>query len=188
MIIYQSNKLYASFFFSNSNFNLAYDLLNHIFGGNLINPSTSQPSLLTGKFDTIKQPAGVSGFDTEGFVYYPENCGKGKKCPIHVVLHGCAQGLDHFFLRIYNLFVFLFLGKAKVGDVFAKKSGYLEVAELNDIIMLFPQIVATSFFPSNSQGCWDWWGYGSLNYANKLGPQMAGVKQMVDDVRAANAA
>jgi len=84
--------------------------------------------------------------------------------------------------------VFLFLGKAKVGDVFAKKSGYLEVAELNDIIMLFPQIVATSFFPANSQGCWDWWGYGSLNYANKSGPQMAGVKQMVDDVRAANAA
>jgi hypothetical protein len=39
---------------------------------------------------------GASGFDKEGFVYYPKNCTKGKKCPIHVVLHGCLQGLDHF--------------------------------------------------------------------------------------------
>jgi hypothetical protein len=41
-----------------------------------------------------------SGFDNEGFVYYPENCAKGKKCPIHVALHGCAQGLDHFFVYV----------------------------------------------------------------------------------------
>jgi len=92
------------------------------------------------------------------------------------------------FLCMYNLFVFRSLGKAVVGDVFAKKAGYLEVAELNHIIMLFPQIVATYFNPTNPEGCWDWWGYGSPNYANKLGAQMAGVKQIVDSLKAINAA
>ncbi len=86
--------------------------------------------------------------------------------------------------RLYSLF----LGKWRIGDVFAKKTGYLEVAELNNIIILFPQIVATNTDPSNSEGCWDWWGYGSTNYANKLGTQMAGVKKMIDSLRTINAA
>jgi hypothetical protein len=87
---------------------------------------------------------------------------------------------------VYNLFVFIFLGKEKLGDVYAKKTGYLEVAELNHIIVLFPQIVSSFFNPTNPEGCWDWWGYGSPDYANKLGPQMAGVKKIVDSLRAIN--
>jgi hypothetical protein len=80
------------------------------------------------------------------------------------------------------------LGKSFVGDVFAKKTGYLEVAELNDIIVLFPQASASSFSPQNPNGCFDWWGYGSVNYANKLGPQMSGIKKMIDTVRGINTA
>ncbi len=38
----------------------------------------------------------ASGFDKEGYVYYPTNCTKGNKCPIHVALHGCLQGLENF--------------------------------------------------------------------------------------------
>lgn len=34
----------------------------------------------------------ASGFDKEGFVYYPSACAKGRKCPIHIALHGCLQG------------------------------------------------------------------------------------------------
>jgi hypothetical protein len=64
----------------------------------------------------------------------------------------------------------------------------LEVAELNDIIVLFPQILQSSFSPQNPNGCFDWWGYGSVNYANKLGPQMSGIKKMIDTVRGINAA
>ena len=41
-----------------------------------------------------------SGFDTEGFIYYPSSCLKGKKCPIHVVFHGCSQGLSSQSLHI----------------------------------------------------------------------------------------
>lgn len=84
--------------------------------------------------------------------------------------------------------MFSLIGKARIGDVFAKNAGYLEVAELNHIIILFPQIVATYINPVNVEGCWDWWGYGGANYANKLGPQMAGVIQMAQNLKAINAA
>ena len=79
------------------------------------------------------------------------------------------------------------LGKSFVGDVFAKKAGYLEVAELNNIIVVFPQILQSSLNPQNPNGCFDWWGYGSVNYATKQGPQMSGIMKMVDTIRAINA-
>jgi hypothetical protein len=225
--------LYSANYINNCNFNLAYDMLNHLFGGNLVKPTSGGSTPLSGQFIAYDQAAfmnpeavaksdsratdvfslwstwmqatmalynplnyiptfdlstftlpgitlpgttGTSsssaqnGFDKQGYVYFPAACNKGKKCPIHVALHGCKQG------------------KSFVGDVFAKKAGYLEVAELNDIIVLFPQILQSSFSPQNPNGCFDWWGYGSTNYANKLGPQMSGIKKMIESVRAINAA
>jgi hypothetical protein len=53
------------------------------------------------------------GFDKEGYVYFPSACSNGKKCPIHVALHGCKQGLDDLlFFSDYNLSVFIFLRKS----------------------------------------------------------------------------
>jgi hypothetical protein len=64
----------------------------------------------------------------------------------------------------------------------------LETAELNNIIVLFPQIRASDASPSNSAGCWDWFGYSSKDFAIKLDPQMSGVKKMIDTVRMINSA
>lgn len=89
---------------------------------------------------------------------------------------------------IQSEFLIFILGKSFIGDVFAKKAGYLEVAELNNIIVLFPQVLQSTLNPQNPNGCFDWWGYGSANYANKQGPQMAGIMKMVDTVRAINTA
>jgi hypothetical protein len=33
---------------------------------------------------------------------------------------------------------------------------------------------------TDAQGCFDWWGYTNGNYANKDGPQMAAIKNMID--------
>ena len=49
-----------------------------------------------------------------------------------------------------------------LNDVFARNTGYLEVAELNNIIVIFPQ--ATSTILTNPKGCWDWWGYTNFLY------------------------
>jgi hypothetical protein len=75
-----------------------------------------------------------------------------------------------------------------VGDVFAVNAGYLEVAELNNIIVVFPQILRSLVFPTNPMGCWDWWGYSSLFYATRGAPQMSGVKKIIDTVRMVNSA
>jgi len=45
-----------------------------------------------------------------------------------------------------------------LGDVYARHTGYNEVAELNNIIMLYPQATVNENL-SNSLGCWDFWGY-----------------------------
>ena len=80
------------------------------------------------------------------------------------------------------------LGRYYVEEIFATKAGYLEVAELNNIIVVFPQVVPSLAWPTNPMGCWDWWGYSSLSYATKTAPQMSGVKKMIDTVRSINKA
>lgn len=68
-------------------------------------------------------------------------------------------------------------------------TGYDEVAETNDFIILYPDAKALTL--SNPNGCWDWWGYtenssilnpGKL-YATKKGVQMAEIKRQIDGVR-----
>ncbi|CAF1184393.1 unnamed protein product [Adineta steineri] len=216
-------------FINNCNFNLAYDMLNHLYGGNLLKPDRNSQTSLTGNmflFDQVgfmntplslitsqnpssiksqwieknmilyslrngEQPtlnlfnltianaseirttmarSSLSGFDKQGFVYFPSACIRGQKCSIHVALHGCQ------------------MGKSYIGDVFVTKAGYLEVAELNNIIVIFPQILASTAFPINAMGCWDFWGYSSIYYATRSGPQISGIKKMIDTVRMINTA
>ena len=45
--------------------------------------------------------------------------------------------------------------RATIGDVFAVHAGYNGVAEVNNIIVLYPQVVKTLL--TNPQGCWDWY-------------------------------
>jgi hypothetical protein len=72
--------------------------------------------------------------------------------------------------------------------VFATKAGYLEVAELNNIIVVFPQILESSIFSTNPMGCWDWWGYSSIYYTTRNAPQISGIKKIIDTVRMINTA
>jgi poly(3-hydroxybutyrate) depolymerase len=74
----------------------------------------------------------------KGFVYVPTNCKEKKECKLHVHFHGCQQYYD------------------SLGDVYVKHSGFNGYAESNDIIVLYPQTTST-FFPSNPQGCYDWY-------------------------------
>lgn len=43
----------------------------------------------------------------------------------------------------------------KIGDQYTTLSGYNEVAELNDIIVIYPQTIAKPM-DGNRNGCWDW--------------------------------
>lgn len=149
----------------NCNYSSASALLRHIYGSDNVRPANSslarRENLL--EFDQSVFALGVPGaisLDTTGFVYVPTACQlKKKECRLHIAFHGCLQGRKY------------------VSEVFAAHAGYNGVAELNDIIILYPQAVNSIL---NPKGCWDWWGYTSPAYASKLGPQMAAVKLMLD--------
>ena len=98
--------------------------------------------------------------DDYGFSYTPKQCYT-SKCKLHIVLHGCNQG------------------KEFVGNKFVIQSGYLNYAELNNIILIFPQNKATK---ENPYGCWDWWGYTGKRYYTKNSIQIKFLKKLVDKV------
>ena len=79
------------------------------------------------------------------------------------MFHGCKQGASF------------------VGDQFVRRAGYLEIAESNRVVLLFPQI-EPSFQPLNPNGCWDWWGYEGEAYATQAGPQVRAVRSMIADL------
>ncbi|HEY4442095.1 MAG TPA: PHB depolymerase family esterase [Candidatus Elarobacter sp.] len=102
--------------------------------------------------------AGAYSMDATGYVFVPSACASGSTCKLLVALHGCAQG--------YSV----------VGNAFTTKAGINEWADTNNIIVLYPQAIETSYNPN---GCFDWWGYLSTNYAAKAGPQMSAIYNMV---------
>ena len=80
------------------------------------------------------------------------------RCSLHVALHGCEQTME------------------QIGQDFAQHAGYIKWAEVNSIVVLFPQVRSS---PVNPKGCFDWWGYTGVDYASKLGAQMHAVHAMV---------
>lgn len=57
-------------------------------------------------------------------------------------------------------------------DTYARHAGYNQWAEANNIVVVYPQAAHSYVFPSNPQGCYDWWGYTGSDYAFKSGKQM----------------
>ena len=44
-----------------------------------------------------------------------------------------------------------------IKDGYVKNTLLNDLAELNNIIILYPQVKKSSFMPSNPKGCWDWY-------------------------------
>jgi poly(3-hydroxybutyrate) depolymerase len=138
-------------------------LLEHVYGPLAPPADTTRPASLVA-FDQrpYADSARSAGLAEQGWLYVPTACrADGAPCRLHVVFHGCKQGV------------------ASVGDAFVRGAGYLEVAEANRIVVLFPQVKPT-LQPLNPLGCWDWWGYEGSDYATRDGRQIAAVRAMID--------
>ena len=150
---------------SNCGLDGARALLGHLYG-ELAPGAAAQPSGLA-EFDQrpYARDAGSRGLAERGWLYVPQECraGGAARCRLHVVFHGCKQGASY------------------VGDAFVRRSGYLEAAEANRIVLLFPQI-EPGFQPLNPNGCWDWWGYEGDDYAVQSGAQLRAVRAMAADL------
>ena len=138
------------------------DVLKKLYGSNLL----ARTQKLGGSFVEFDQSEFFEakkafGLANSGWIYIPINCQNGGKCKLHVVFHGCVQNYE------------------SVGDVVVKDTGYNEWADVNDIIVVYPQTGRGS-----TNNCWDWWGdqNDKSNYAKKSGNQMAIVKRIIDRV------
>jgi poly(3-hydroxybutyrate) depolymerase len=102
-----------------------------------------------------------------GYAYVPRACAAGR-CRVHVAFHGCRQSVE------------------SVGDAFVRHAGYNRWADLNAMIVLYPQTTSRSVwwpgagFVFNPQGCWDWWGYTGPDYHTKSGRQIQAVRSMLE--------
>lgn len=104
-----------------------------------------------------------------GYVYVPTACaGKTQACRLHVSFHGCNQDLK------------------TIGNQYAANTGFNDWAEANNVIVLYPYVVSSTF-PSNPNACWDWWAYSGADYAYQSGTQMKFVKDMIDHMMAKKA-
>ena len=113
------------------------------------------------EFFDDKNPAAHSVANT-GWLYVPSSCAANKACKVHIAYHGCVQ----------------YYGK--VGNKFVTQSGINEWADTNNIIVVYPQTIASNSNPSNPNGCWDWWAYDDTNFAKKTGRQMLMSKRILD--------
>ncbi|CAG0891586.1 unnamed protein product [Darwinula stevensoni] len=157
----------SSPYINDCNYHGAFESLNHLYGGGLEKPegTVDLPGSLE-RFEQAEFFGGNPGSDSmadEGFVYVPSRCEAGEVvCKLHIPLHGCKQNED------------------SVDDAYVTMTGYLEVGELNNIVMLFPQTTSSGF--DNPNACWDWWGYTDNNYLVRDGVQIDGISQMIDSI------
>lgn len=153
-------------FINDCDYDQAEAILKFIYGE--LQPSAAPVDASFISFEQQPFTAGLpeSGFSEQGIAYVPQSCRDTANgaCALHVVFHGCKQGMKI------------------LGDTFVKSTGYAKWAEANQLIILFPQVEASTLNPN---GCWDWWGYSGRNFLEKNAPQMLGVKRMIDRIGSA---
>lgn len=106
-------------FINDCGFIQSHEILRHIYGD--LKPPADSPSGKIVKFDQSEfadvDPLSMS---KDAYVYVPKAC-ETAACKVHIVLHGCLQGAE------------------VIGDKYYASTGYNEMADTNNIIMLYPQ-------------------------------------------------
>ena len=132
--------------------------------GSVNPPNTGTPEGTLSSFDQDLYARGGNApalsMDNNGLLYTPPTCAGGASCKLVVALHGCLSG------------------KYLLGDEFPEHANLDTYADTNNLVILYPQAIA-SVIPFNPEGCWDWWGYDGSNFAVKSAPQMVTLTNMV---------
>jgi len=146
-------------YINNGGFMQSHDILRHIYTD--LQPPVERLSGRLLRFDQTEffgneARANMSPF---GYAYVPQAVEEGAPARVHIALHGCKQG--------YNYVDYVY-GRADVanqapyGNRYITTTGYNNIADSNNIIVLYPQAQGTDGNEAqNPDGCWDWWGYTS---------------------------
>jgi len=169
-------------YINNGGFMQSHDILRHIHGP--LKPPAERLSGRLLRFDQTEffgdsPRASMSEF---GYVYVPRSVEEGAPARVHIAMHGCKQGYGYVnFVNgrpdIHNVPTF--------GNRYMTTTGYNEIADSNDIIVLYPQAQGTDdALTQNPDGCWDWWGYTSADpqrpdYYSKRAIQIQAIHAML---------
>jgi len=152
-------------YINNCNFMQSSRIIEHIYPGS--QPAAAQISGQIIEFDQTEFfPNDITSMSDKGFAYVPEQCAQGTECRIHVAIHGCEQGYE------------------SIGDDYYSSTGYNEMADTNNLIILYPQASKSITMPVNPKGCWDFWGYSSYNqlapdFYTREAPQIKAIHSMI---------
>lgn len=139
-----------------------------VLGRSLSAPVTANQKAFYSVSQDSYTPGGVSAASISlgptAYVYAPDACVGGANCTLVTVLHGCQQTVSD------------------IGNDFIQHIGMNEVAEANNLVVLYPQAIKSYYAPSNPEGCFDWWGYTDSNYSNKKGAQMSTIHAMTEAI------
>ena len=62
-----------------------------------------------------------------------------------------------------------FINSDTIGEDYVMHGGYNEVADANNIVILYPQAKRSLTIPYNPNGCFDWWGYNDGGLTSDYG-------------------
>ena len=149
-------------YINNGGFMQSHNILRHIYGE--LNPPAEQLSGRLVRFDQSEffnneERASMSQF---GYAYVPRAVEEDHApARVHIALHGCKQG--------YNYVDYVYgrpdtANQPPYGNRYITSTGYNAIADTNNIIVLYPQVQGSDGGDmQNPDGCWDWWGYTSLD-------------------------
>ena len=141
---------------SNCHYDQAGEILRFIYGALAPRGAAKSENFLIFEQDPYA-PASATLAD-EGVAYIPSACQAGAHCRVHIVFHGCKQS------------------RSDAGDALIRDFGFADWAETNKIVILFPQIAASTLNPN---ACWDWWGYTGQDFLTRDAPQIKAVEAML---------
>lgn len=144
-----------------------------------------------------------------GYFYASDKClAAPESCHLHIALHGCkmSDSYNESFQTQYQNQVsnfrivsmrskqnslFRLPGLPAIEEKtnhygllkFVLDSGYINYAEQNDLMILFPQTwITQNNFPYNPKGCWDWFGWTGANYATNTGAEAKWLMEFIQSI------
>ena len=110
-------------FIGKCSYNGAFEALNSLFDGKLTQGSGKY---IKSNLYSVSQKTSGTSMGPKAYVYAPTACKeKDANCPLHVVFHGCQQTINDIQMQ------------------YVENTGYNEVAEDNNLIILYPQVVSS---------------------------------------------
>ena len=131
-------------FISRCDYDASSHMMEWIMDGGLAPPKQHNPASLVSFDISAFLPSGVSAAQaelmSEAYAYVPSACKSGSSsspCHLHINFHGCEQSAK------------------TLGTQYMDNIGLLDVAEANNIVVIFPQ-VSGSVSSGNPDDCFNW--------------------------------